>query len=54
MDENKYRNIYNAMNDNYSYQTYYINSMSNNYQNYTITQEQYNSIKDDLIKYMNK
>jgi len=54
MDENKYRNIYNSMNNNYSYQTYYINSISNNYQNSTITQEQYNSIKDDLIKYMNK
>ena len=54
MDENKYRNIYKSMNDNYSYQMYYINSTSNNYQNSTITQEQYNSIKDDLIKYMNK
>jgi len=54
MDQNKYRNIYNSINDNYSYQTYYINSISNNYQNSTITQEQYNSIKDDLMKYMNK
>ena len=54
MDENTYRNIYNSMNSNYSYQTYYINSMSNNYQNSTITQEQYSSIKDDLMKYMNK
>lgn len=54
MDENKYRNIYNAMNDNYSYQTYYINSTSNYYQYSTITQQQYNSIKDDLNKYMNK
>jgi hypothetical protein len=54
MDENKYRNIYNSMNDNYSYQTYYIDSTSNYSQNSTITQEQYNFIKDDLIKYMNK
>jgi hypothetical protein len=54
MDENKYRNIYNAMNDNYSYQTYYINSISNNSHNSTITQQQFYSIKDDLIKYMNK
>jgi len=54
MDENKYRNIYKSMNDNYSYQMYYINSTSNNYQNNLISQEQYNSIKDDLMKYMNK
>jgi hypothetical protein len=54
MDQNKYRNIYNSINDNYSYQTYYINSISNNYQNSTITQEQYYSIKEDLMKYMNK
>ncbi len=54
MDENKYRNIYNSINNNYSYQTYYINSTSNNYLNSTITQEQYYSIKDDLMKYMNK
>ncbi len=54
MDHNTYRNIYNAMNSNYSYQTYYINSTSNNCQNNIISQEQYNSIKDDLIKYMNK
>ena len=54
MDENKYRNIYNAMNDNYSYQTYYINSTNSNHQNSTITQQQFYSIKDDLIKYMNK
>ena len=52
MDENKYRNIYNSMNSNYSYQTYYINSINSH--NSTITQQQYNSIKDDLIKYMNK
>ena len=54
MDENKYRNIYNSMNSNQSYQTYYINSTCNNYQNSTITQQQFNFIKDDLIKYMNK
>jgi hypothetical protein len=54
MDENKYRNIYNAMNSNQSYQTYYINSTCTNYQNSTITQHQFNFIKDDLIKYMNK
>ena len=54
MDQNKYRNIYNAMNDNYSYQTYYINSTYNTSQNSTITQQQFYSIKDDLIKYMNK
>jgi hypothetical protein len=53
MDENKYQNIYNAMNNNYSYQTYYINSMDN-YSNYTISQEKFNSIKDDLHKYINK
>ena len=54
MDENKYSNIYNAMNSNYSYQSYYINSTHNYHQSSTITQEQYNYIKDDLIKYMNK
>ena len=54
MDENKYRNIYNAMNSNYSYQTYYINSICDSSQNSTITQQQYNFIKDDMIKYMNK
>jgi hypothetical protein len=54
MDENKYRNIYNAMNSDYSYQTYYINSTYNNTQNSTITKQQYNSIKDDIIKYINK
>ena len=50
MDENKYNNIYNAMNSNQSYQTYYINNISNNYSNSTITQQQFNFIKDDLIK----
>ena len=54
MDENKYNNIYNSMNSNQSYQTYYINNISNNYSNSTITQQQFNFIKDDLIKYMNK
>jgi len=54
MDENKYSNIYNAMSSNQSYQTYYINNISNNYSNSTITQQQFNFIKDDLIKYMNK
>jgi hypothetical protein len=54
MDENKYRNLYNAMNSNQSYQTYYINSTSNNPQNQSITQQQFDFIKDDLIKYMNK
>jgi len=54
MDENKYRNIYNSMNSNQSYQTYYINSISDYSQNSTITQQQYNFIKDDMIKYMNK
>ena len=54
MDENKYNNIYNAMSSNQSYQTYYINNISNNYSNSTITQQQFNFIKDDLIKYINK
>ena len=54
MDENNYRNIYNAMNSNYSYQTYYINSTHNYPQNSTITHQQFNSIRDDLIRYMNK
>ena len=56
MDENKYRNIYNAMNSNYSYQTYYINSTTtnNNHSNYTISQEKFNSIKQDIQKYINK
>ena len=52
MDENKYRNIYNAMNSNYSYQNYYINSITKNHS--TISQEKFNSIKDDLYKYINK
>jgi hemoglobin-like flavoprotein len=54
MDQNKYNNIYNAMNSNYSYQTYYVNSISNNHSNSTITQEQFNSVKDDILKYINK
>ncbi len=54
MDENIYRNICNAMNSNYSYQLYYINSTCNNSQYSTITQQQFNHIKDDLMKYINK
>ena len=55
MDENKYRNIYNAMNNNYSYQTYYINSTQNTQsQNSIISQQSFNSIKDDIFKYINK
>jgi len=54
MDDNKYQNIYNAMNSNYSYQTYYINSISNNYSNHTISQEKFNYIKQDIQKYINK
>lgn len=52
MDQNKYKNIYNAMNSNYSYQNYYINTTTN-YQS-TISQEKFNSIKEDIYKYINK
>ena len=52
MDQNKYQSIYNAINSNYSYQHYYINSTYNNYS--TISQENFYSIKDDIIKYINK